>query len=166
MAEVDKPNGGKDSGSIEKMMQELAAKEAALAKREKELQQREVAVAASEDSSKTRPLRATENVYKGEFPYTFEVRSVNNNPDVPTKQIECCDESEAKRWYQATTPHPKNPTKQIDLVTFPVNVTCLSPERAERLGKAKRLAGITKRLEAGFALSKEDQALLSEAQLM
>jgi hypothetical protein len=160
MAE-DKSDNGK---SVEKAMQELAAKEAALAKREKELQEREVAVAAAEDSSKTRPLRATENVYRGEFPYKFQVKSVNNNPAVPTKEIECCDESEAKRWYQVTTPHPKNPTKQIDLVTFPVDVICLSPERAERLGKAKRIAGISKRLEAGFALSKEDQALLAEAE--
>jgi hypothetical protein len=160
MAE-DKTDGGK---SVEKAMQELAAKEAALAKREKELQEREVAVAAAEDSSKTRPLRATENVYKGEFPYRFQVKSVNNNPEVPTKEIECCDESEAKRWYQVTTPHPKNPTKQIDLVTFPVDVICLSPERAERLGKAKRIAGVNKRLEAGFALSKEEQALLAEAE--
>lgn len=154
----------KSEKGLEKAMQELAAKEAALAKREKELQDREVAVAAAEDSSKTRPLRATENVFRGEFPYVFQVKSVNSNPEVPTKEIECCDESEAKRWYQVTTPHPKNKTKQIDLVAFPVNVVCLSPERAERLGKAKRIAGIAKRLEAGFALSKEDQSLLEEAE--
>jgi|694.fasta_scaffold04211_9 hypothetical protein len=157
-------DGDKSSSGIEKAMRELEAREAAIAKREKEVAEKEAAVVAAEDSSKTRPLRATENVYKGEFPYMFEVRSVNNNPDVPTKHIECCDESEAKRWYQVTTPHPKNVTKQIDLVTFPVNVVCLSPERSERLGKAKRLAGIAKRLEAGFALSKEDQALLAEAE--
>jgi hypothetical protein len=156
-------DGDKSISGIEKAMRELEAREAAIAKKEKEVADREMAIVAAEDSSKTRPLRATEDVFKGDFPYLFQVKSVNNNPEVKTKTVECCDESEAKRWYQVTTPHPKNPTKQIDLVVYPVDVVCLSPERELRFSKEKRLSHALKRLEAGFSISKEDQQLLVEA---
>jgi hypothetical protein len=154
---------GKDEATMEERMKRLEVAEAALKEREKAVKEQEEALAAQKDSGAQRPIRPSEAVTFGEG-YKFEVGPIAANTGLPRKEIECCDESEALRWYVATTSSPKHPGKQVDPVAFPLQVKCLDPRREEDRKISLRIAMIRAKSERGNALTKEEESILDAAE--
>ncbi len=68
--------------------------------------------------------------------YEFEVSPAKKDSPLQVKRIRACDESEAIRWYVATTPSPENPGKQVDPVKHPLTAKCLDAKREDRRKQA------------------------------
>jgi hypothetical protein len=154
---------GKDEATMDERLKRLEAAEAALKEREKAVEKQEEALAAQKDSGAQRPIRPSEAVTVGEG-YKFQVGPIAANTGLPTKEIDCCDESEALRWYVATTGHPKNPTKQVDPVSYPLWVKCVDQRREENRKISLRIAMIRAKSERGNALTQEEESILDAAE--
>lgn len=150
---------------LEISQQKIEAAEKALAAREAALIEKEADLKALADSSGNRPVRPSEAVCIGEG-YLFEVRPKKADAGLPTKEIRCIDESEALRWYVATTPSPENPTKQVDPVKHQLEAICKDPARAERRNAALRLALIRSKAERGVPLTPEEELDLNRAEMI
>lgn len=149
----------KEALTVEERMARLEAAEASLKEREKELSDREEAIRARQDSSAVRPVRPSEVVCVGEG-YEFVVSPMKADSPLQAKTIRCCDESEAIRWYVATTQSPENPGKQVDPVKHPLKATCNDPKREQRRKEALILASLRAKSERGNLLSEPEQELL------
>lgn len=147
--------------SLEDRLAKLEAAEAAMKAREEALQAREESLAALKDSGAVRPIRPSEAVTIGEG-YLFEVSGAATDSKLEPKQIACCDESEAVRWYILTTSDPDRPGKQLDVNKFPVKVKCLDPRKAADRAAALRLAGIRAKAARQGMLTDEEQRLFDE----
>jgi len=145
--------------SIEDRLAKLEQAEAALRAREEAVQAREDSLAAQKDSGAIRPIRPSEAVTVGEG-YLFEVSGAKVGSTLETKQISCCDESEAVRWYVLTTSDPEKPGKQLDVNKYPLKVKCLDPRKAADRAAALKLAGIRAKAGRGGLLTEEEQTLL------
>jgi len=149
----------KEQLSIEERIKRLEQAEASLKEREKVVAEREESIRAAEDSSAVRPVRPSEAVCVGDG-YEFEVSPAKKDSPLQVKRIRACDESEAIRWYVATTPSPENPGKQVDPVKHPLTAKCLDAKREERRKQALMLAALRSKAERGTMLSPEEQALV------
>lgn len=147
--------------SLEERLAKLEAAEAAMKAREEALQAREESLLAQKDSSALRPIRPSEAVTIGNG-YKFEVSPANPTDNLPKKEIDCCDESEAIRWYIATTSDPEKPGKQLDPVKYQLKVKCLDPRKAADRAAALRLAGIRAKAARQGMLTDEEQRLFDE----
>ena len=81
------------------------------------------------------------------FRITCLTKQIGNKPiDLPDKEVDAKDEIDAIRWYCATTPHPFNPSKGLDVSSFRFRVTILTDERLEKTKKKpqKRFDGDTR----------------------
>jgi hypothetical protein len=145
--------------SLEERLAKLEQAEAAMKAREEALQAREDSLAAMKDSGAIRPIRPSEAVTVGEG-YLFEVSGKSTNSKLETKQITCCDESEAVRWYVLTTSDPERQGKQLDVNKYPLNVKCLDPRKAADRVAAMKLASIRAKAARGGLLNEEEQGLL------
>lgn len=145
----------KDAGSIEERLARLEAAEKALKEREAKLSEREKELESQADSGATRPVRPSEIVHIGDgWEFTVSCRKAGSS--LPTKKIKCVDESEALRWYVATTSDPENPTKQIDPLKHPLQAVCTDPKRLERQRATIRIASLRAKLENGGQLTSSE----------
>lgn len=149
----------KEQLSQEERLARLEAAEAALKERERAIAEKEESLRAAEDSSAVRPVRPSEAVCVGDG-YEFEVVPLKASSGLPTKRVRACDESEAIRWYVATTASPENPGKQVDPVKHPLAATSKDPRREERKKQALILASLRAKAERGNMLTEAEQALL------
>jgi hypothetical protein len=154
----------KDQLSLEERLARLEAAEASLREREKAVNEREESLKAAEDSGAVRPVRPSEAVCVGDG-YEFEVSPAKADSTLPAKRIRCCDESEAIRWYVATTASPENAGKQVDPVKHPLRAVCKDPRRDERRKQALLLASLRAKSERGNMLTEEEQAMLDAADM-
>lgn len=110
---------------LEQMEKELNATKERLAAKEAELE-------AERNRSGVRP---SEKVTVGDG-YRFRVQPINpehaKNVNEATKEIVCCDESEAKRWYCVTTKDPET-EKAWDPVAKELRVECLDQDRRAKV---------------------------------
>lgn len=83
-------------------------------------------------------------------------------PDLPTIEEMACDESEIIRWYCANHEVTKGSGKQVDPVKVRLECVCIDKKRAYAIILKQRLAALRLKVSSGGALSREDQALLSE----
>jgi hypothetical protein len=150
--------------SLEERLAKLEQAEASLREREKALEAREESLANAKDSGAVRPVRPSEAVCVGEG-YEFEVKPTKADSTLPTKTISCCDESEAIRWYVATTPSPENAGKQVDPVKHPLKATCLDARRESQRKQTLMLANLRAKAERGNMLTAQEQAMLDEADM-
>lgn len=147
-----------DLSLLEKQLQ---AKADELARYDREIAERREALEKLKDSERQRPLRSSEEPLRGERPWSFQVLGLRADDRLPTKTFECCDESEALRCYAATTPDPRFPNKQIDLVKFKVRVVCLNAADREAARQLDvRIATARAKFLGGLTLSKEEAKLL------
>lgn len=149
----------KEQLTLEERLARLEQAEASLREREKAISEKEEAIRAAEDSSAVRPVRPSEAVCVGEG-YEFEVSPGKKDSVLPVKRIRACDESEAIRWYVATTPSPENAGKQVDPVKHPLVAKCLDAKREARRKEAILLASLRAKAERGNMLTSEEQSLL------
>lgn len=147
--------------SLEDRLAKLEAAEAAMKAREEALTAREESLAALKDSSAVRPIRPSEAVTIGNG-YLFEVSGAATNSKLEPKQIACCDESEAVRWYVTTTEDPERPGKQLDVNKYPLKVKCLDPRKAADRAAALKLASIRAKAARQGILTDEEQRLFDE----
>jgi hypothetical protein len=75
--------------------------------------------------------------------------------DLPDKEVDAKDEVDAIRWYCATTPHPFNPSKGLDVSSFRFRVTILTDERLNKVKKKQAEALQRRREEAGLFVPAE-----------
>jgi hypothetical protein len=143
--------------SLEELERRLLDKEKALAEKEEALR-------SNEDSGALRPVRPSEIVCVGEG-FLFEVGPVKADSGLPTKEIACCDETEAIRWYVATTASPENPTKQVDPVKHQLRAVCNDPSRQDRRRRDLQLAAVRAKAERGNVLTPEEEQMLFQADL-
>lgn len=149
----------KEQLTVEERIARLEQAEASLKEREKAVAEREESIRAAEDSSAVRPVRPSEAVCVGDG-YEFEVSPAKKDSPLQVKRIRACDESEAIRWYVATTQSPENPGKQVDPVKHPLTAKCLDAKREERRKQALLLAALRAKAERGTLLTPEEQALV------
>lgn len=149
----------KEQLTIEERIARLEAAEASLREREKEISEREEAIRAQQDSSAVRPVRPSEVVCVGEG-YEFTVSPMKADSPLQSKTIRCCDESEAIRWYVATTQSPENPGKQVDPVKHPLRAVCNDPKREQRRKEALILSSLRAKAERGNLLTEDEQRML------
>lgn len=145
-------------------LRKLEELERKLAEREKSLTEREESLRSAEDSSAIRPVRPSEVVCVGDG-YLFEVSPVKPESGLPKKEIRCCDESEALRWYVATTASPDNPTKQVDPVKYQLKAVCNDPTRTHKRQQDLKLAAIRAKAERGNPLTAEEEQALFQSDL-
>lgn len=150
--------------SIEERLAKLEQAEAALKARESALSEREASLEARKDSSATRPVRPSEAVCVGDG-YEFTVSPKKDGSPLPMKTVRACDESEALRWYVATTPSPENPTKQVDPVKHELIAKCTDAKRIEKQKRSLYLASLRAKAERGGDLTAEEQDILHAADL-
>jgi len=154
----------KDQDSIEARLARLEAAEKALKDRESELDKREKELANVADSGATRPVRPSEIVHVGDgWEFTVSCRKAGVN--LPTKKIQAADETEALRWYVATTSDPDKPTKQIDPLKYPLQAVCTDPKRLDRQRATLRLASMRAKLEGGGNITDQEFEELQAADL-
>lgn len=161
MSEKKTEKAAEPQVSLEDRLAKLEAAEAAMKAREEALTAREESLLAQKDSSALRPIRPSEAVTIGNG-YKFEVSPVNPAHNLPKKEIECCDESEAIRWYVATTSDPEKPGKQLDPVKYQLTVKCLDPRKAADRAAALKLASIRAKAARQGILTDEEQRLFDE----
>jgi hypothetical protein len=149
----------KEQLSQEERLARLEAAEAALKERERAIAEKEESLRAAEDSSAVRPVRPSEAVCVGDG-YEFEVIPLKADSGLATKRVRACDESEAIRWYVATTASPDNPGKQVDPVKYPLKAVCKDQRREERRKQALILASLRAKAERGNMLTEEEQSML------
>jgi hypothetical protein len=128
----------------------LAEKKAELAKIEADLEARKAGGL---------PLLQDGAVHKGDG-YVFRVgpRDAKHQATVPVRDIEACDESEAKRFFCATTPDPTRPGRQLDPVRCELKVEMIQgmEKRKQVLADHQRAAMIrTKWRSTGQAMPEE-----------
>lgn len=150
--------------SIEERLARLEQAEAQLKEREAKLSEREASLEAQKDSGATRPVRPSEAVCVGDG-YEFTVSPKKDGSALPTKKVRACDESEALRWYVATTASPENPAKQVDPVKHELVAKCTDPKRLDRQRNALLLASLRAKAERGGDLTNEEQEMLHQADL-
>jgi hypothetical protein len=149
------------ASNLEARLAALEAGEKALKEKQAELLEMQEKMRAAEDSDRLRPVRPSEAVCVGNG-YLFVVTGKKDSDGLPRKEIRCCDESEALRWYVATTPNPKNPTKQVDPVTFHLDVKCMDATRNEHRQRDLRLSVLRAKSDRGVPLTPEEQQTLEE----
>lgn len=150
--------------SIEERLARLEQAEAQLKEREAKLSEREASIEAQKDSGAARPVRPSEAVCVGDG-YEFTVSPKKDGSPLPSKKVQACDESEALRWYVATTASPENPAKQVDPVKHELVARCTDPKRLDRQRNALLLASLRAKAERGGDLTNEEQELLHQADL-
>lgn len=150
--------------SIEERLARLEKAEAELKAREAALSEREASIEAQKDSGAARPVRPSEAVCVGDG-YEFTVSPKKDGSPLPTKKVRACDESEAIRWYVATTPSPENPAKQVDPVKHELVAKCTDSKRIEKQKRALYLASLRAKAERGGDLTNEEQEVLHSADL-
>lgn len=150
--------------SIDERLARLEQAEAQLKEREAKLSEREASLEAQKDSGATRPVRPSEAVCVGDG-YEFTVSPKKDGSSLPTKKVRACDESEALRWYVATTASPENPAKQVDPVKHELVAKCTDPKRLDRQRNALLLASLRAKAERGGDLTNEEQEMLHQADL-
>ena len=150
--------------SIEERLAKLEQAEAQLREREAKLSEREASLEAQKDSGATRPVRPSEAVCVGDG-YEFTVSPKKEGSPLQAKTIRVCDESEALRWYVATTASPENPSKQVDPVKHELVARCTDPRRIEKQKQSLYLASLRAKAERGGDLTSEEQDLLHAADL-
>lgn len=148
--EESQPDVNEGALSITERLKRFEEAEKRLKQREAELDAREAALEAVDKEGYG--LRPAESAFLGSG-WDFEVGPVNPRHTIPIKKVKCADETEAIRWYVATTPHPEKPGKQVDPVTFPLKATCLSRDRELGIRREHRKAYLRRRIENGEALT-------------
>ena len=157
-----KPENKNKPADLSELQAKLDAANALLEKRDKEILEAKEALEAQRDSSSQRPLRVATEVVKGEG-YRFRVGLKKPHPGLPDVEVECCDESEAIRWFILTKAHPDKPGVQIDPSVYPLQAKCVDPRRDDRIKRDKVIGGLRSKAERGQILSEVEQALLDEA---
>lgn len=150
--------------SIEERLARLEKAEAELKAREAALSEREASIEAQKDSGAARPVRPSEAVCVGDG-YEFTVSPKKAGSPLPTKTVRACDESEAIRWYVATTASPENAAKQVDPVKHELVAKCTDAARLNRQRQALYLASLRAKAERGGDLTNEEQEMLHAADL-
>lgn len=124
-------------------------------------------LSAKLEASKTQiGLRPEAALTLGDNPYKFHVFVRGEGSDqIPTMDVECSDESEAKRWFILNRKDPTDPTKLIDLLKYHVDVKCTDPRRANDLRATRRLALIKEKAARSQQLTDEEKTILDEYEL-
>lgn len=117
------------------------------------------------DGGHARAVRPSERVLKGDG-YKFRVSPMGKNDGLPAKEVECCDESEALRWYCATTEDPKKKGKQVDPTHAKLQVECIDPRRAKSVQKQQRVSYLRRKIELGQVLTEAEEKELEEAGIL
>lgn len=150
------------SEELAEQKKRLDAAEAAIKAKDAELAALKAKLEAAKDSSNARPVRPGAEALRGEG-YKFSVGPKKDHPKIKRREVECCDESEAIRWFILTTDDPDVPGKQIDPHKIPLDATCLDPRRAERIKRDKFIAGLRLKAERGATITPEEAMMLDEA---
>jgi hypothetical protein len=117
---------------------------------------------SQEEGANQKSVRPSENVVKGDG-YKFEVGPRNDKTGLAKKHIVCCDESEAIRWYIATTEDPTRRGKQVDPVKVPLMAVCVDRKRREEeIKKQKRRAFLRGKIDNGHPISNDEIAELEK----
>lgn len=82
--------------------------------------------------------------------------------DLPTVEINACDESEAKRWYCASHDYPKGSRRAIDPVAIDITVTCIDEGRNRLVQRKAKFANIRQKLFAGQTLTPDEDKILQD----
>lgn len=89
--------------------------------------------------------------------YRFRVYSIKKGTKLKPKEIACCDESEAIRWYCQTTENPDKPGRQIKSEDEQLRVDCLDDhKRNARLIHDRRISMLRAKFETGHQLTESE----------
>jgi hypothetical protein len=119
------------------------------------------------DGGTARAVRPSERVLRGDG-YKFTVGPIGKGSSLPIKTIECCDESEALRWYCATTedPDPKKKGKQVDPTHAKLQVECVDPRRSKSVLTQQRVGYLRRKMEGGQVLTETEEKELQDAGIL
>lgn len=157
-----KPENNKKPSEMSDLQAKLDAANAIIQQRDQELLDAKTALEAKQDSGVNRKVRVASDVVFGDG-YEFEVGLVKQHPQLLSKKVRCCDESEAVRWFILTNAHPDKPGVQIDPCAFPVYAKCVDPRREERIKQDKLIGNLRSKAERSQILSEVEQSLLDAA---